>query len=1148
MVEDLQEELLKLAVERGLILPEDLPQPPHPSNLIATLLEQGKLTSENLEALKAELQAAQMPTMGDPWKPLEESAIDASDKEISINVFGRYIQLRLIGQGGIARVYCGYDPTLGRSVALKILRDESNRLMFEARSLARVEHENVCKVYEAGQVEGKQYISMQYIAGKTLGDAEKEMTLDEKLEVIRKIAEAVHFAHKQGLVHRDIKPSNIMLEKTESGIWKPYILDFGLARMQAAPGITQQGAIVGTPHYMSPEQARSENVDARGDIYSLGATLYELITGETPFSGSTSEIILKVIQDDVIPLRKIKREISIDLETIVMKCLEKEPAARYQSAKALANDLERYLEGEPISARPLNWTARLWKKAKKNRVAASILTIGLVVTLILISLLILSQWKGSVQTQYANDFAEEIRYIETLLLSTYTAPIHNVTPKLSIARQRLKLIERRTAEGGSWAYGPGNNALGQGYLMLKDYERAQTFLEKAWNSGYRSPSTAYALGKVKGILWRQALIDADRLTIRTLQEEAQRKADEQFRKPAIELLKNVGKYAETPAYVEALILLYEKKHQEAFEKSRVALERSSRPYEVLKLQGDIHFQIGQDAIARKDYDSALMSFQSAGDAYNHAAELARSDQDIYLADAERLTRASYIQYEKEVELTSLGNAIKACDKAILIYPDNERSYRYKSEAYLMKGISQMYSSGDPRPTFIQSIELARISAAKNPKIPEPHDDIATAYLRIAEYESNNSIDPRKSLKAVIEESEKGLQLHPDYAPAFLDLATANFYLGDYELSHGGNPLPFLQKTIETMKHKTFQRDDFAFNLLGLTYLDIGEYHLKRGEDPRPHFNQAIESYQSALKLMPKSFVAVCNMALAYQDIARYEMNHGINPIPTCETAIQQYNHALEINPTYPHAFHDRGSVYLLKAEHKIRVGEDPKEELQNALSSFHKALELNADLTLPYFSIGNAHYFSALYSFKSSKDPSSELQQARLSLNSYLKLDESFSVAFQARGMVEALAARWEMLNRRSPITYFDRAIADTKKSIQLNENELTTYRSLAEIYRRKAEWDLLRNQPAGISISDGMQAIQNAIKLSDSDPETVAIEGSLKLLVAQESKDVNNRQALAKEAHQLLINALTANSFLKHDYDTLLKQAETLQSQKYQQ
>lgn len=1138
-MDKLDEGILKLAVDRGLLHPDVLNIPQTP-DLLINLVKQGKISNTLLESLRAELLDG-MRTLADPvWAHLEVTG--GQKDEISIAVFGRYIQLRLIGRGGMARVYCGYDPTLGRAVALKLLNEESERLMLEARNQARVEHENVCKVYEVGEVDSKQYICMQYVQGRTLGDVAAEMNLTEKVEVIRKIADAVHSAHKQGLVHRDIKPSNIMLEKTEAGPWKPYILDFGLARLQAAPGITQKGMILGTPHYMPPEQARAETIDMRSDVYSLGATFYELITGRPPFTGTTSEVILKVLQEDAVPVRKIKREIPADLETIVMKCLEKDPAARYQTAKALANDLERYLDGEPISARPVNWSTRVWKKAKKNRVVAVILTSAFVVTALLFSLLIFARWKASVQTRYANDFAEEIRYIETMLLSTYTAPLHDVRPKLTLARQRLQRIEQRIQEGGDWAYGPGNNALGQGYLVLKEYERAREFLQNAWDSGYQSPSTAYALGKVKGILWRQALIVSDRLASRSLQEEARKKADEEYRRPAIQFLKNAREYAESPAYVEALIFLYEKRHKEAFEKSNQALEISSRPYEVLKLQGDIHFEVGQEALKRREYASTLKAFQSAGEAYNRAAEIARSDQDIYLADCERWIRASTAREDhQEEKLADLERALEACDKASIVQPDNEQPYLHKSEAYLQQGISHMYSSGNPRPAFLKAIELARVAGRKNPASPEPHDSAANVFCRLAEYENSSGVDPRKSLNEAITESKKALQLNPQHSSAYFYLAGSYFYLGDYELSHGENPLPSLQNVIEIMQKnlRTFHRDEMHFNLLGLTYLDMGEYRLKHGEDPRPDLAHAIESYQSGLKINPDAFAVYANMGLAYLDVVKYEMSHGIDPTLAFERSIQHYDQCLAVKKDYAFAHHDRGSVYLLRAEHKIRLGDDAKTDLEAAMASYNKALELNPELTYPHMNIGAGHFLSARYLFNSGNNPLTELNAARKALRNYITLDESHYEAFRIRSGVELLAAQWEIRNRRSPDAYFERAITDLRKANELNKNELGVLRDLAVIYRVQTEWRLAQNQSAADSIDRGMETIQHASQLTAEDPETLAIHGSLKLLAAHEAKDVETRKEFAKEAHRLLTKALSANPFLKREYGSLQKQAE---------
>lgn len=208
------------------------------------------------------------------------------------DAFGRYEQVEYVGQGGMAKVYKAYDATLRRTVALKFLLGESpelsERLLNEARAQARIEHENVCKIYEAGETDGKLYIAMQYIHGKTLRKLAPEISLEQKIRIVAQTAEAVHAAHRVGLIHRDLKPANILVERSQEGDLTPYVVDFGLARGPEAGGLTKTGTVMGSPWYMSPEQAKGNvsQLDRRSDVYSLGATLYEVLAGKPPFEAA----------------------------------------------------------------------------------------------------------------------------------------------------------------------------------------------------------------------------------------------------------------------------------------------------------------------------------------------------------------------------------------------------------------------------------------------------------------------------------------------------------------------------------------------------------------------------------------------------------------------------------------------------------------------------------------------------------------------------------------------------------------------------------------------------------------------------------------------------------------------------------------------
>jgi serine/threonine protein kinase len=233
----------------------------------------------------------------------------------------------------------------------------------EADTAARLHHPNIVTVHEFGEQQGQHFFSMQLVDGPNLADYLPELAERPKsaARLVATIARAVHYAHQRGVLHRDLKPSNILLD----GESRPYVSDFGLAkRLDADSTKTHSAALAGTPSFMSPEQAagRKDLITTATDVYGLGAVLYTLLSGRPPFTGETpAEVQRRVLDEPPQPLRREGQAIDRDLETICFKCLDKEPGRRYGSAEAVADDLERYLSGEPILARPVSSAARMWR-------------------------------------------------------------------------------------------------------------------------------------------------------------------------------------------------------------------------------------------------------------------------------------------------------------------------------------------------------------------------------------------------------------------------------------------------------------------------------------------------------------------------------------------------------------------------------------------------------------------------------------------------------------------------------------------------------------------------------------------------------------------------------------------------------------------
>jgi tRNA A-37 threonylcarbamoyl transferase component Bud32 len=304
-----------------------------------------------------------------------------------IRYFGDYELLEEIARGGMGVVYKARQVSLNRIVAVKMIlagqlasAEDVQRFHREAEAAANLDHPNIVPIYEVGEHDGQHYFSMKFIEGGSLASRKAPANGSQRqvAGLIATIARAVHHAHQRGILHRDLKPANVLID----GQRLPYVTDFGLAkRVQGESQATHSGAIVGTPGYMSPEQARSEKVlTIATDVYGLGAILYELLTGRPPFAANTPlDTVLQVLDHDPKPPRKLNPRVDRDLETVCLKCLQKEPAKRYGSALDLANDLDSWLAGEPTKARPPSLAGQAWRWLKRNAAAtAGLVSLGLV--------------------------------------------------------------------------------------------------------------------------------------------------------------------------------------------------------------------------------------------------------------------------------------------------------------------------------------------------------------------------------------------------------------------------------------------------------------------------------------------------------------------------------------------------------------------------------------------------------------------------------------------------------------------------------------------------------------------------------------------------------------------------------------------------
>jgi WD40 repeat protein/serine/threonine protein kinase len=378
-----------------------------------------------------------------------------------------YEVVKELGRGGMGVVYLARQTRLGRLVAIKMLvdprgsADQKRRFQAEAEAVARLQHPNIVAVFEVGEAEGRAFCVLEYVEGGNLADALNGVPCLPRLaaELLATLTDAVAAAHERGIVHRDLKPANVLLSaacglagQSEQGTAKPQaarqalagavpkITDFGLAkRLDEGQSLTRTGQVMGTPTYMAPEQAEGHKVGPAADVYSLGAILYECLTGRPPLLGSSAlDTMILALTQEPVPPRQLNAQVPRDLETICLKCLHKQPGNRYRSARDLADDLRRFLNGEPIHARPIGTIERLLRWCKKHPAVAALTA---VVFLLLAAVAVVASI-GYAQTSIA--LASEAAQRQEAVAAEKRA-----SDEAALRRRLLYAADMQTA-GGMW--------------------------------------------------------------------------------------------------------------------------------------------------------------------------------------------------------------------------------------------------------------------------------------------------------------------------------------------------------------------------------------------------------------------------------------------------------------------------------------------------------------------------------------------------------------------------------------------------------------------------------------------------------------------------------------------------------------------------
>jgi len=1108
--------LLALALDEGLLNEEDLRRIEEDASSadhtlrpgrwgwrVNLLVERGVLSDEDVRRLGRAVSArpaSQGPQrrLSRPPSPVSPSALTTpspaprpSFSEIP-DGWDRYRVVGLLGEGGMGRVYRAVDPRLRRWVALKFLHGDdpalAERFLAEARTQASIEHDNVCPIYEVGEVEGRPYIAMQLIRGKSLAECAAELPVEQRLRIVRNVAMALHAAHEHGLVHRDVKPANILVEDQSGGQPKPYVVDFGLAREITAPSVTATGAILGTVAYMAPEQAGAEtyDVDHRADIYSLGATLYDALAGHPPFTGTSLEIIVRLAGEDPPPLSRALPGVARDLEAVVMKCLRRDPAQRYATARELAEDLDRFLAGEPVHARPITVVDRGRSWVRRNRLAAAAMAALLATFMASAGWVGWTGWRSARQAFFARKFTQETSRIENRARMITARPLHDITAELGELRRHLQELEKEVEAAGGAARGPGEYALGRGYLALGDYATAETHLEAAWDNGYREPEAAFAWGLTLANLYRMEHETAQRVRDPEVRRRMLQEAETRYRDPALRLLAD-GRSAEVeaPEYGEALIALLEGDYDTVIAKCRQAVSRIPWLYAASRLQGD--------------------------------AEMARANIAREAGKPEEALRA-------------LRRAQTAFQAAVNIAPSDPGTHEGLCTMWDLQALVLVDMGKDPGAAFHQADVSCRRALDADPRFTPALASLAFAQLQLGEYQALHGTNPARSIEAAARTAERGLAVQPHNAMLLTYAGLAMLEMGRTDAALGRDPRQRFDKASEELSKALEEgpRSKLALNSLGLLWLERAFWELGHGVDTDPSLDHSIRYFAEVVRQNPGSFVALDNLGVAHWVRAHTLVDRGRDPEQAVTSAEQLLQQAMEVYPKDWAAYNNRGLVRAERARFALLRGENPGPPLAPALADYEKARKLNPSNASTFTNLAAAHWILAEHAVRSGVNPAGEVTAAVAAARRATAINPLDAEAWLNLARARLSLAEHRLHRDGDPAPALRSARVALHKALDVNPRYVEAMIERAELARLSAAWDLARGRNPVGELRDGVHWADAAIEQNHGCAFAHAEKARLLRLQLEITTSPQRRRELQRIAEEESRTAARLNPLLK--------------------
>ena len=1049
----------------------------------------------------------------------------------ALTSLGPYVDLSEIGRGGMGVVYRARDTRLGRDVALKVLvagehasTEALERFRLEAAVVARMgKHPHVVQVHDFGSEGALHYFTMDLVEGTSLrGWLRERRAPRQVMDLAHKVALGLAHAHAHGVVHRDLKADNVLVDARG----EPQVTDFGLAReVDASARLSLTGQVMGTPAYMAPEQAagRRDEIGPWTDVYAFGAMLYEAFAGAPPHVETELGPLLYAIQrTDARPLRRAAPSVSTEIETIVMKCLEKRPDRRYRDGASLAAEVARYLAGEPIEAKPIGALSRAVRRVRRNLAVSSLLAAVVLLGAGAAGIAGWASWSRSQADRRERDLVDGYlrelarsgkALVEAALARRSVADLDGMRAFEAELEAPVSELKRRAPDLAEPWYHEGRMKRAQGRFAEAESCQEEA-VRRAGASGASEGSRAI-LGEAlyeRGVLRAQRYqTEREDRRAELLRARAAGRAPDEPPPAQPSTAEVLGARPELVVLRDAALADLDGflRHGGSGPRAEVAravacvvraetLATGDQDAAAKEASEGLGRAIREDRFLTETYQILAGLHESRGEWQEaEKAYVAGNAQDrgylpFYRGAATAMSQQGLVEEERGGDwLAPRRRGLEWTERLLALAPDDAPAWTLAADLHCAIAVSRSRADDDPTEEIASAVDACEEALERDPSSGDALRLRASLCVRRGEQLARRDEDPTALYREAIERYGKAIAASTDDPDAVDGRATARVQLGNWIRGHVGDPMPCYGEAIREHQGvlERYPRATVAMEHLAEAYLDVGSWKLRNKEDPGEWYTRGLAEYERALALAPHDTGALFGIASAHDAIALWQETRRLDATEEYLAAKEWYGKLIDVAPGDVPAFLGLALVEQSLADMQVARGEDPTEGYRRAIGQYEALVRLRPQSEDRVEDLSGTWERLACWQRDHGQDPQEAIRACVEAAERALALGPGR--VGPTKRLASAVGMLADDLARRGedPWKTYARAVGLYEKAVALDPGDGVSLLSIAVLHRSEAEWLASRKEDPSEALRKSIEAYGRRIALT---PDRGALYGCL--------------------------------------------------------